>query len=129
MKTKRTKRIEGLPSRPEQSHTDPASPVPPLDFERRYHNRNLPTAEVLALLRSEVPRFYELAEVVGTWVWIQFADRQPPEVTRALAQLGFHWNSKRQLWQHPCGPVTVDASPADPRAKYGAHRAAELQPA
>jgi hypothetical protein len=24
-------------------------------------------------------------------------------VTAELAQLGFHWNRRRQVWQHPCG--------------------------
>jgi len=23
--------------------------------------------------------------------------------TRALAELGFHWNNTRKAWQHPCG--------------------------
>ena len=120
-----------------QSPTTPA-PAPvqttppertPIDFAKRQANRGLPTEQLLVLLRTEAPRFYELAEVVGKWVWIQFTEKQPPQVTSVLAQLGFHWNNKRQVWQHPCGPVTVDASPDDPRAKYGSHHPADLQPA
>ena len=49
--------------------------------------------------------------------------------TARLAEFGFHWNNKRQCWQHPCGPVTVEASPEDPRAKYGAEPARNLVPA
>ena len=131
---------KGLQSRPEQPRTPAASgadidPTPhsafrvphSIDFARRWANRQLGTQALLSLLRTEAPRFYPLAEVVGKWVWIQFADKQPPEVTRALAQLGFHWNNKRQLWQHPCGPVTT-ASPDDPRSKYGSFHAADAQP-
>ena len=114
-----------------QSPTTPA-PAPQrtsIDFTKRQANRALPTEQLLALLHTEAPRFYELAEVVGKWVWIAFTEKQPPQVTSVLAQLGFHWNNKRQVWQHPCGPVTVDASPDDPRAKYGSHHPADLQPA
>ena len=82
----------------------------------------------LAFLRTEAPQFYTLAEVVGRWVWIQFNEKQPREVTAALAQLGFHWNNKRQLWQHPCGVLT-EGSPDDPRTKYGSLFAADAQPA
>lgn len=131
---------KGLQSRPEQPRTPAASgadtsPAPhsafraphSIDFARRWANRQLGTQALLSLLRTEAPRFYPLAEVVGKWVWIQFADKQPPEVTHTLAQLGFHWNNKRQLWQHPCGPVT-DGSLEDPREKYGSFHAADAQP-
>ena len=111
---------------PEQTPERP--PLPRIDFARRQANRELPTDQLLALLRSESPRFYELAEVVGKWVWIQFTEKQPREVTASLAQLGFHWNNARQTWQHPCGALT-QGSPGDPRAKYGARHAADLQPA
>ena len=129
---------KGLQSRPEQPRTysdHQPDQIPhstfraphSVDFARRWANRQLGTQALLSLLRTEAPRFYPLAEVVGKWVWIQFADKQPPEVTRVLAQLGFHWNHKRQLWQHPCGPVT-DGSPEDPREKYGSFHAADAQP-
>jgi len=102
---------------------------PRIDFARRQANRELPTEQLLSLLRAKAPRFFGLAEVVGKWVWIQFPDRQPPTITAQLAEFGFHWNNKRQVWQHPCGPIETEASPADPRAKYGARHAADLQPA
>ena len=114
------------PEAPAQTPERPA--LPRIDFARRQANRELPTDQLLALLRSESPRFYELAEVVGKWVWIQFAEKQPREVTASLAQFGFHWNNTRQTWQHPCGALT-QGSPGDPRAKYGARHAADLQPA
>ena len=66
-------------------------------------NRALNTEKLLSLLRSEAPNFFELAEVVGKWVWIQFDQKQPAIVTAALSELGFHWNNARQSWQHPCG--------------------------
>ena len=100
----------------------------PIDFARRRANRSLRTPQLLALLRTEAPRFYDLAEVVGSWVWIQFTEKQPAAITAALAELGFHWNPKRQAWQHPCGAVTA-GSPHDPRAKYGSQHPADLQPA
>ena len=84
---------------------------PRIDMARRQANRQLATDQLLDLLRSEAPRFYELAEVVGKWVWVQFPDKQPATITSQLAEFGFHWNNKRQVWQHPCGPVTVEGSP------------------
>jgi hypothetical protein len=107
---------------PAPTATRPA--LPPLDFEKRREYRQLPTDRVLELLRTETPKFFGLAEVVGKWVWVQFADKQPREVTGALSQLGFHWNNKRQAWQHPCGQFTT-GSTADPRTKYGTHFAAD----
>ena len=101
---------------------------PRIDMAKRTANRQLATRELLALLRSEAPSLYEIAQVVGKWVWVQFADKQPPEVTSVLAQLGFHWNNKRQVWQHPCGVLT-EGSPDDPREKYGTLFAADAQPA
>ena len=111
------------------ARTSTTTARPRIDFAKRDANRQLPTAQLLALLRSEAPTLYGLAEVVGQWVWIQFEDKQPPQITSQLAQFGFHWNNKRQVWQHPCGPVTVDASPDDPRDKYGSVLAAEQQAA
>ena len=102
--------------------------LPALDFEKRREYRQLPTESVLELLRTEAPKFFGLAEVVGKWVWVQFADKQPREVTGALSQLGFHWNNKRQAWQHPCGQFST-GSTADPRTKYGTHFAADQIPA
>ena len=63
---------------------------PEIDFDLRRANRTLDTERVLLLLRTEAPRFFEIAEVVGKWVWIQFSDKQPPTITSVLAEFGFH---------------------------------------
>ena len=77
-----------------------------IDLAARRYNRGLPTERVLRLLKSKEPRFWELAEVVGKWIWIRFDDKQPPTITAELSELGFHWNNRRQVWQHPCGQKT-----------------------
>ena len=115
-------------STPTPEQTPEQTPLPRIDFARRQANRELTTDQLLSLLRTEAPRFYELAEVVGKWVWIQFTEKQPKEITASLAQFGFHWNNTRQTWQHPCGALS-QGSPGDPRAKYGSRHAADLQPA
>jgi hypothetical protein len=69
-----------------------------------------------------------LAEVVGKWVWIQFDEQPPRHITAALSEFGFHWNRKRQLWQHPCGQF-VPATRQDPRQKYHAYFPADEQAA
>jgi hypothetical protein len=147
MKTKK-QNVKGLQSRSEQLSTEktaepkllevPPQPVKPsgesdgrlpIDFERRRVNRQLPAEKLIAVLRAEAPRFFEVAEIVGKWVWVQFNEKQPREVTSVLAQLGFHWNNKRQLWQHPCGTYRDEASVYDPRKKYRAYFAADQQTA
>src|SRR5262249_11402338 len=79
------------------------APVKPyVNFAERDFNRSLPLEKVLEKLRRWMPRQYELAEVVGKWIWITFPE-QPAESIRAdLSQLGFHWNNTRKCWQHPC---------------------------
>jgi len=94
-----------------------------IDFALRRVNRALNTEKLLALLHDKAPHFFEIAEVVGKWVWIQFSEKQPSEITRVLSELGFHWNNHRQLWQHPCGTITEWAD-YDPRKRYGSHSAA-----
>ncbi len=126
MKTNTNKNQKsGLKSRPEQLSTGNR---PKIDFVRRIANRSLDTEKLLALLRSETPNFFEIAEVVGKWVWIQFADKQPFQVTRVLAELGFHWNNARKTWQHPCGTAPVEAATYDPRRRYGSYFAADVKP-
>jgi hypothetical protein len=127
MKTITEKKTKsGLKNRPEPLSTASQRQI---DFRRRAANRSLETGKLLALLESETPRFFELAEVVGKWVWIQFTDKQPVAVTRILAELGFHWNKARQSWQHPCGLYREQASRIDPRQKYGCYLASTLKTA
>ena len=101
---------------------------PRIDFRQRFKNRALSTEKLLDMLYHETPRFWELAQVVGKWVWIRFDDRQPPQTTAALSQFGFHWNRKRQTWQHPCGHFTP-ASRRDPRDKYQTYFPSDTKPA
>ena len=70
-------------------------------------------------MRIEAPDLFPQAEIIGQWVWVTFPDKQPREVTAVLAQLGFHWNNKRQSWQHPCGTPRKRPSSQDPRERYG----------
>jgi hypothetical protein len=121
MKTTDQKSESGLKNRPEPLSIANQRPI---DFIRRKANRSLDTKKLLAVLDREFPKFFGLAEVVGKWVWIQFAGKQPAAVTRALAELGFHWNKARQAWQHPCGMFRDKASSIHPRRKYGSSFAA-----
>ena len=122
MKTKSQNQKSGLKSRPEQLNT---KQLPKIDLALRRENRALKTENLLALLRREAPKFFERAEVIGRWVWVQFTDKQPSEVTRVLAELGFHWNNTRQAWQHPCGTITDERADYDPRKRYGSYFAAD----
>lgn len=114
-----------LQSRSEQSST-PKTGLSRINFARRRVNRSLDALRLLNLLRSRAPQFFGMAEVVGRWVWVQFAQKQPQEVTSQLAELGFHWNNRRQVWQHPCGSNRREAATIDPRKMYGSYFAADL---
>lgn len=84
------------------------------------------TLTVLAILKTELPNAWELAEVVGQWVWIEFPSK-PDDVTReALLDMGFHWNQKRVAWQHACGKFSHHTN-GNPRWKYMTVAAAELE--
>ena len=127
MKTITEKKTKsGLKNRPEPLST--ANPRQ-IDFARRKTNRSLDTQRLLTLLERETPSFFELAEVVGKWVWIQLEGKQPPQVTMVLSELGFHWNNTRQAWQHPCGTALFDTATYDPRRRYGSYFAADVKSA
>jgi hypothetical protein len=100
-----------------------------IDFARRRVNRSLDTETLLTVMRRGSPRFFELAEVVGRWVWVQFEQQPPVEARRQLAQLGFHWNHTRQAWQHPCGVHRDRRVRFDPRRKFGCYYAADVMAA
>ena len=116
------------PAETPKQATPERPPLPPINFARRRANRELTTERVILLLQQEAPRFLELAQVVGKWVWIQFTDKQPREVTGKLAEYGFHWNNKRQVWQHPCGALT-EGTASDPREKYPTCFPSDVKPA
>lgn len=124
-KTSKSNQNKGLESRPEQISTEDK---PQIDFALRRANRGLDTESLLALLRNEAPRFYELAEIVGKWVWIQFPEKQPAEITKSLSEFGFHWNNQRQTWQHPCGTLQ-ERQAFDPRKRYGSQFATDQKAA
>lgn len=66
------------------------------------------------------------AEVVGKWVWVEFEAKPGIDIIAGLKAAGFHWNRKRECWQHPCGHHSLH-SPADSwylKSKYGAHHVA-----
>ena len=89
----------------------------------------MPMDKLLETLRNQSPSFWEIAEVVGKWVWIQFTEKQPREITASLSQLGFHWNNKRQVWQHPCGTIVDEGVNYDPRRKYRSYFPADAKAA
>ena len=98
----------------------------PIDSEARKANRTLPTEKVLALLQQHDRRLWELAEVVGKWIWVSFSEQPAPTVRQTLAQLGFHWNRTRQAWQHPCGQFRL-SSAGDPHEKYPTYSPADTR--
>ena len=94
------------------------APVKPyVNFAERDFNRSLPVEKVLEKLKRWMPVQYELAEVVGKWVWITFPEAPDERIRAELSQLGFHWNNGRKCWQHPCGE-TLPRGTQEPRGKY-----------
>jgi len=116
----------------QQTNSTPVEQKPdtrlPIDTEARKQNRTLPTEKVLALLQIQDRRLWEMAEVVGKWIWVSFSEQPAPTVRQTLAQLGFHWNRTRQSWQHPCGQFRL-SSAGNPREKYQSHHPADIKTA
>ena len=108
-------------SAPEGANTVTVSqnaPVKPyVNFAERDFNRSLPVEKVLEKLKRWMPAQFELAEVVGKWVWITFPEPPEERIRAELSQLGFHWNNTRKCWQHPCG-ATLPRGTQEPRSKY-----------
>jgi hypothetical protein len=137
MKTTSQKKSNRLPLESKQSQpaapaaAQPAAPEAqtdtrlPIDSETRKTNRTLPTDKVLALLEKQDRRLWEMAEVVGKWIWVSFSEQPAPTVRQTLAQLGFHWNRTRQAWQHPCGQFRL-SSAGDPHEKYPTFNPADI---
>ena len=100
----------------------------PIDIEARKKNRTLPTTKVLELLKTSNSGLFNLAEVVGKWVWVTFRETPAPELRQMLAQLGFHWNRERQAWQHPCGVFRLH-SVQDPHDRYSSYFPADIKTA
>jgi hypothetical protein len=99
-----------------------------IDAEARRKNRSFPITQVLELLKTSNPGLFNLAEVVGNWIWVAFREIPAPELRQQLAQLGFHWNRERQAWQHPCGKFRLGTM-TDPHQKYFCYFPADVRPA
>ena len=98
--------------------------------QAHHTNRCLNTEAVLNHLRTRLPRQYELAEVVGQWIWLDVSPARKPGLAKLLWALGFHWNQRRGVWQHPCGSFNpLGSHPQDPRAKYRSFFPADVLPA
>jgi hypothetical protein len=83
----------------------------------------------LDYLRAQLPQQYELAEIVGRWIWLEFPKASHRAAANTLWRLGFNWNQRRCVWQHPCGACAPYAAhPADPRIKYGSYFVADVKP-
>ena len=54
-------------SRNSSSSTDTR---PRIDMAQRQTNRQLGTQALLTLLRSQAPALYDVAQIVGKWVWV-----------------------------------------------------------
>lgn len=77
------------------------------------------TQEVVDLLKkTELPEGTK-AEVIGVWVWVTFAEKPSAEIRKILREAGFHWNSKRGAWAHPCGVRSFHSKGQHPRFTYG----------
>jgi hypothetical protein len=104
--------------------------VRPSSVSKHEANRGLSTETVLNHLRQQLPQQYELAEVVGKWVWLDVSPVRKPMLAKVLWSLGFHWNQRRGVWQHPCGKFDpLGSHPTDPRAKYRSYYPADVLPA
>ena len=112
-----------------QNSKIPTRVLPYVNFQQREENRALTTEKVLALLRQWLPAAYDLAEIVGKWVWVTFPEQPAEQVRGQLSQFGFHWNNARKCWQHPCGQFATEGSGADPRQKYGSMMASAARTA
>jgi hypothetical protein len=128
-KTQKNSELQNRTAQGSENNAAVAKPeYPKLDWNRRNQNRTLPMEALLQRIQEEAPNFWNVVEVVGKWVWVELDGKQPREITFILAQLGFHWNNRRQVWQHPCGMVTERAD-FDPRKKYHSYFPANAQAA
>ena len=105
----------------------------PSSVSKHQMNRGLSTEAVLNCLRTELPNQYELAEVVGKWIWLEVSPARKPMLAKVLWSLGFHWNQRRGVWQHPCGRFDpLGSHPTDPPRQvsllFPRRRAAGLMP-
>jgi len=132
MKTTKTKKIEAsAPANVRPSSVSKTGKQPEVklrELERRFANRQLSTQAILTYLRTRLPKQYEVAEVVGKWIWLESPAKGG--IAAVLWLVGFHWNSRRGVWQHPCGRFNpLGSHPTDPRQKYRCYFPADVTPA
>lgn len=84
------------------------------------------TLTLLDRMKKDMPEIWGQAKVVGKWVWLEFNVPPLKEIRGKLKELGFHWNSVRKCWQHPCGE-SRGHSRGDPREKYAVTPATAME--
>ncbi len=110
------------------SKTGQQAEVKQQGFVKHCENRSLSTEAVLNFLRARLPKQYDIAEVVGKWIWLE--SPATGGLAATLWLIGFHWNSRRGVWQHPCGKFDpLGSHPTDPRTKYRSYFPADVLPA
>ena len=110
------------PTTPTQS-TATASTAPKMD--RPNPPPSAGTLEIVQWCAAEhIP-----AELVGRWVWVEFASKPAPEIIQKMKARGFRWVKSRGRWAHDCGHKSRRGK-GDPRDKYGSesvdHAAARM---
>ena len=116
--------------RPSKSVSKTSTAEKQQEFIKHCANRRLSTESVLNYLRTKLPQQYEFAEVVGKWIWLDVSPASKPGLAKMLWAMGFHWNERRGVWQHPCGEFDpFGTHPADPRSKYRCFFPAAVIPA
>ena len=82
------------------------APVKPyVNFAERDFNLTLSVEKVLEKLKRWMPQQYNLAEVVGKWVWVTFTE---PPAERVRAELSQPWFPLEQHPQMLAAPLRGD---------------------
>ncbi len=84
------------------------------------HQESLALDKIHREIKGKLPEDVRaLAKIVGKWIWIEFPPRAniKYKTLKLLKKLGFHYNSRRRVYQHPCG-LESKRSIFDPRRKY-----------
>ncbi len=105
----------------------PANVRPSSVSKRQVQSRPVHGSDLRATCGPRLPQQYNLAEVVGKWIWLDVSPARKPALAQMLWTLGFHWTHRRGVWQHPCGKFDpLGSHPTDPRAKYHSYYPADL---
>jgi hypothetical protein len=64
------------------------------------------TVDLLERLKTEMPEIWDIAQVVGKWVWLEFNVPPLQEIRTKLKVLGFRWN---RAYSGACRtPIPID---------------------